>query len=419
MKLISSNCAMQCLLSIILFLLPAMMVAANIHVGKDLEIKSINDAILSSNSGDTITVHEGLYTEKGIKLIKQLTLIGINLPVLDGEHEYEILTIGADGVHVSGFKFVNSGQGVLNDLAAVKVIESSFVTITTNIFENNIFAIYLQNCTHCEVHKNKIKSLKNYEQSTGNGIHCWKSDSLKIVANSIEGHRDGIYFEFVTGSIIWRNVSSDNLRYGLHFMFSHHDTYIGNVFRNNGSGVAVMYTNHVCMMNNTFDESWGDAAFGLLLKEISDSYISGNTFNSNTCGILMEGSSRIKMERNLFNQNGWGMRVQASCIENEIIRNDFIANTFDICTNGSLVLNSFEGNYWDKYEGYDLDKNQIGDIPFHPLSLFGVIAEKNPPVMLLFRSFFAALIDRTEKLLPTLTPDNFVDNTPSMKRILS
>lgn len=85
------------------------------------------------------------------------------------------------------------------------------------------------------------------------------------------------------------------------------------------------------------------------------------------------------------------MKIQASCMDNEIKTNNFIGNTFDISTNGTLVLNTFNSNYWDKYEGYDLDKNGIGDLPYHPLSLFSVIVEINPPAMLLFRSFIVSL----------------------------
>jgi nitrous oxidase accessory protein len=128
----------------------------------------------------------------------------------------------------------------------------------------------------------------------------------------------------------------------------------------------------------------------------------------------MEGTSRIKVEKNVFESNGWGMNIQASCMDNEIVSNNFLGNTFDISTNGSLVLNTFNGNYWDKYEGYDLDKNRIGDVPYHPLSLFSVIVENNPSAMLLFRSFMATLLDKSEKILPSLTPDNFIDKTPLM-----
>jgi nitrous oxidase accessory protein len=154
-----------------------------------------------------------------------------------------------------------------------------------------------------------------------------------------------------------------------------------------------------------------------MLKEISDSYIYGNQFKRNTTGIYMEGTNRIKVEKNNLQANGWGMKIQASCMDNEIKQNNFLNNTFDISTNGSVVLNNFDNNYWDKYEGYDLNKDKIGDIPYHPLSLFSIIVEKNPPAMLLFRSFMINLLDKSEKILPSLTPDNFIDNKPLMNAV--
>ena len=137
-----------------------------------------------------------------------------------------------------------------------------------------------------------------------------------------------------------------------------------NIFRNNGAGVSVMFTHGVKMLNNRFEDNWGDGSFGLLLKEISDSYISGNKFSNNTAGIYMEGASRIQIEGNLFQRNGWAMKIQASCMDVHVTRNNFLSNTFDIATNGVLVLNSFNHNYWDKYEGYDLNKDHVGDIAF-------------------------------------------------------
>ena len=129
----------------------------------------------------------------------------------------------------------------------------------------------------------------------------------------------------------------------------------------------------------------------------------------------MEGTTRLAVYRNLFHGNGWAMKIQASCMDNKVAGNSFFANTFDIGTNGSLVLNSFDGNYWDKYEGYDLNKDRIGDVPYRPVSLYSMIVEKNPAAMMLFRSFMASLLDRSEKIIPTLTPENLKDNHPIMK----
>ena len=387
------------------------------HVGKSYPHKNITNAISELNNGDSLFVHEGLYKEGNIIITKSIKCFGINKPVLDGEHKTEILTIKADDVLIDGFVVQNSGYATLDDPGGIKVFQSKGVQIQHNELSNNFFGIYLQQSRNCKINNNYIHSNGVDEQQIGNGIHCWKSDSLIIEANKINGHRDGIYFEFVTNSIIWRNISFSNIRYGLHFMFSNDDSYISNVFKNNGAGVAVMFTHRVKMFNNYFINNWGDAAYGILLKEISDSYILHNKFNNNTTGIYMEGTNRILVEHNEFKENGWGLKIQASCMDNTIRQNNFFGNTFDVSTNGTLVLNNFDENYWDKYEAYDLNKDKFGDVPYRPLSLFSVMVESNNSLMLLFRSFMITLLDKSERIIPSLTPENFIDNKPRMNAV--
>lgn len=398
----------------ILFFSPLMPFAKVIKVRSSEGVKTIKEALKIANTGDTILISKGVYTEGNILIDKAISIIGEDYPILDGEFKYEILSIKSDNVVVKNLQLQNSGRSSMNDLSAIKIYESKNVRIEKNKLLNNFFGIYLQYAKHCQISNNVLKATQKEEYQSGNGIHCWKSDSLQIIGNKVNGHRDGIYFEFVTHTVIWRNIAQNNLRYGLHFMFSHKNAYFTNYFKNNGAGVAVMFTKEVVMMNNTFEENWGDAAYGVLFKELSDCYLSGNKFIRNTTGIFFEGSNRIIAENNSFSNNGWGMRLQANCVENKIVNNNFSGNTFDISTNGFLTLNYFNGNYWDKYEGYDLNKDNTGDVPFRPLSLFSVIAEKNPPAMLLFRSFMITLLDKSEKILPTLTPENFIDNNPRM-----
>lgn len=391
--------------------------ALQLHVGKNQIYKTIQSALDHAVNTDSVFIHAGIYKEGNLIINKSVNLFGINYPILDGEKKHEILSVKANSVVISGLKIQHSGYASLNDPGGIKIYDSRYVSICNNILEDNFFGIYLQYSKHCLIKNNILKAYGTEEQQIGNGIHCWKSDSLQITGNRINGHRDGIYFEFVTNSVIWRNISESNIRYGLHFMFSNNDAYISNVFRANGAGVAVMFTHKVKMLHNTFSENWGDAAYGLMLKEISDSYIIGNIFSRNTSGIYMEGTNRIKIEKNRFLYNGWAMKIQASCMDNTIFFNNFEGNTFDVGTNGSLVLNTFSKNFWDKYEGYDLNRDNIGDVPFHPLSLFSVLSEKNPTAMLLFRSFIVALLDRSEKMIPSLTPDNFVDHEPLMRSL--
>jgi nitrous oxidase accessory protein len=402
----------------IVFLLSAIslsVLAEKIVVGKNSRIKTIKEAVNLAHAGDTVYVESGKYLEGNIIIEKSLTMIGDNFPILDGDYKFEIFTVHAHNVTIIGFKFINTGIGSISDIAAIKVFDSKWVHISNNRFEDTFFAIHFSNSSQSRIENNQLQAKAKEEYQIGNGIHLWKCEHITISNNTVTGQRDGIYLEFVTNSLIANNRSEGNIRYGLHFMFSHNNEYRENFFVNNGAGVAVMYTTGVKMINNTFEHNWGASSYGLLLKDIRDSFVSGNKFIENSVGIYMEGSSRIEFMENSFSQNGYAIKLQASCDDNVFSKNNFSANTFDIATNGSLVLNKVNGNYWDRYEGYDLNKDNVGDVPYHPVSLYSMIVEQMPTAVLLWRSFLVLLMDKAEKAIPAITPENLKDDSPSMR----
>jgi nitrous oxidase accessory protein len=406
---------MRFLVFILAFLMTNPVFAGSIIVGANQKIKTLRKAIETAKDKDTIFLTYGVYKEGPLQLTKSVTIIGQNYPVLEGENKFEILLISAPNVTISGLEFRNSGYSAMNDYASIKLVDATDVTIEHNRIFNAYFAIHISNTVRAVVRNNFIKGTPGSEQLTGNGIHLWKSTNALIEKNHVQGHRDGIYFEFVTFSTIRNNLSEKNIRYGLHFMFSNDDTYLNNIFRNNGAGVAVMYSKKVKMENNHFEQNWGPSSFGILLKDITDSYIKHNTFYKNTVALHMEGSNRIGIEKNNFHENGWAVKVQASCENNTFHHNNFTGNSFDVGTNGSISLNDFYNNYWDKYEGYDINKDGIGDVPYHPVSMYSMIVEQNPNALMLLRSFTVQLLDRAEKAIPSLTPENLTDNKPMMK----
>lgn len=408
---------MKLSLTIILLCVALNLFAAPLYVGANQPFSTIRTAVEKAQAGDTIFVQQGTYAEGNLAIDKPLTLIGLDYPVLDGQHNCEIITVTASNVTIRGFEIRNSGQLSTLDVAGIKVLSANNVVIEENRLRDCNFAIYLSDTKDCRVCCNDIQGIIKEEQNSGNGVHLWKSSNALIEENHITGQRDGIYFEFVTDSEIRGNTSEGNLRYGLHFMFSHNDRYLQNTFRNNGAGVAVMYSRHVQMFENQFIENWGSSAYGILLKDISDSHIWKNTFDRNSAGVYMEGASRIVLEQNQFRENGWALRVQASCDANVVRQNNFFGNSFDVSTNGHLVLNTFEGNYWDKYEGYDLDRDATGDVPFRPVSLYAVVVERMPFGLMLMRSFMVYLLDKAEKIIPSLTPEQLMDEKPAMKPI--
>ncbi len=374
----------------------------------------ISDAIRQAAPYDTLLLKEGIYRENSIVVDKPLVLLGMEGAIVDGQMGDEIFVIVSDDVSLENLTLKNVGVSYLKDRAAIRLNRVSNVTIRNNQLLNTFFGIYLQKSNECLVDGNTIRGAAEEESRAGNAIHIWQGNRIRVTHNTLSHHRDGIYFEFVDESYIAFNQSRNNMRYGLHFMFSNDDTYENNVFQNNGSGVAVMFSNRISMENNEFLDNWGGASYGLLLKEISDGIIRGNRFQSNTVGIYAEGANRLIFSQNLLQNNGKAMDIKGNCMDNRIIENNFIGNTFEVLTNSKSNLNHFESNYWSQYSGYDLDRDGVGDLPHRPVNLFALIIDKVPAAHMLLHSFLVSSLEVAERMFPQFIPEQLIDSQPQI-----
>ncbi|WP_372944820.1 right-handed parallel beta-helix repeat-containing protein, partial [Muriicola sp.] len=276
---------MKAILALLFFSFAILSFAQNtrqIEICPDCPVSTVKRGVEVAEKGDTLLIRKGTYREFNIAVDKPLTLQGEPGTVIDGEDRGEILRIVSDSVTVDGLTIRNVGTSYTSDWAAIRVVKSKHYRIQNVTLENLFFGIYLERSDHGVVMNNRILGDAKDEYNSGNGIQLWYSKNVVVEGNRVEGVRDGIYLEFADEVRIADNVSTKNLRYGLHFMFSNNDSYTGNTFEDNGAGVAVMFSRNIRMLGNTFRKNWGSASFGLLLKEINDAEISGNTFEENT-----------------------------------------------------------------------------------------------------------------------------------------
>ena len=397
--------------------LPLASNAATLQVRPSGPVATIRAALDLVAAGDTILVARGTYHDHGLVIAKPLTLLGQNLPVLDADGGGTLLEVTAPEVTIAGFVLRGVPVSHIEEPAAILLRNTRDCDIRNNRFEDAFYALYLAHSEGCRIADNTMIGSSSDLTSAGNGIHLWYCRDMTVSGNVIRGHRDGIYLEFVRNSRMERNVSQNNWRYGLHFMFSDSCQYENNRFEHNGSGVAVMYTNRVQMTGNTFADNWGGASYGLLLKEIKDSRVVGNTFTGNTIGIYMEGSDRVVIERNLFGSNGWALKIMANCVASQIERNDFIDNSFQVSTNSRQSFSHFSQNYWSTYRGYDLDRDGFGDQPYRPVSLYSQLVQTQPTSLILVRSLLVDVLNLAERIVPTLTPVGLVDAQPRMRPV--
>lgn len=388
-----------------------------LHAGPGQTYARIADAVAAAPAFARIRVHAGTYREPTITLTRSVTLEGLPGSIVDGNGERTLLLVAADDVTVQGLTLIRTGVSQVDERAAILVRDHGRCRVLGNTIRETQFAVKLERARGCEVRGNTILGGGERQMAAGNGIHVWYSDSVRVANNEVHGHRDGIYFEFVTGGQVTNNVVTGSARYGLHFMFSNDCAYEANTFRRNGNGVAVMYSRHVAMRGNLFVRNWGGATYGLLLKDINDSDISENMFEGNSSGLYLEDASRNSVRGNTFRDNGWAVRLLANAQDNTFADNTFSGNSFDVATNSRSSTSTFRGNYWDRYRGYDFNGDGVGDVPHHPVRLFGLVVEQSPATLVVLRSLLVDVLDMTERVIPALTPAGLRDDTPRMHAI--
>ncbi|MFO8078472.1 MAG: NosD domain-containing protein [Thermoplasmatota archaeon] len=185
-------------------------------------------------------------------------------------------------------------------------------------------------------------------ESDYTAIQANYSDNLIIFENTIRVSKRGsaIYCKNCSGQIKENMVFGSNISKNGLCLFSSSDLLAkANIFNHFQNALTVSNCNNVSIMSNTFSNSSDNGIF------FSDGIINDTSFAKN----------------NFINNN-----VHVA------------ANSNVMFINNSWTLNSV-GNYWDTYEGVDVDKNGIGDDPYNigdhiGLDFFPLIHEvKNHP----------------------------------------
>lgn len=420
--------AKEIILIVVLILLTKFQVkplAKEITVGQKAPYSSITEALENSNEGDTIVVKSGIY-EENVVINKGVFLVGENQPVIDGNYLDNVVKIEANGVTLKGFIIRKGGRDLLKEESGIKVVNSSKVKIEGNRLEDVIIGIYLYSSPGNIIRNNTSHGRADFttEEANGNGIHLWKSPNNIIEGNHLIKHRDGIYVEFAPGNLIKNNHCERNVRYGLHYMYSDDNTFEGNVFEKNGTGSALMYSKNIVLRKNVFKDNAGPNGFGMLLKSLNDSLAQENLISGNTVGIFMDDANRNVFTENVFSQNGWAIDLFSSSSNNAIYANDFTNNTFQVTTDTdrttSKFFNNSTGNFWSDYRGYngyDLDGDGVGDIPYKPVKFLSYLMKRYPDLTLFLGSPGLKALEFAERVLPVLNPVELEDPYPLMNPV--
>ena len=380
---------------------------------------TIQQAIDDAEPGDTIRVERGSYAGN-VVLSKSLTLEGLTRPIILGEGHGSVVTVTADGCTVRGFVIEHSG-GMLEEENSGVLLKSNGNKIEQNELRDILFGVYLFASNDNVISDNLIRGRDSIEiGERGAGIHIWNSLRNTLTGNTILAARDGMYLQNASNSVIRGNRISD-LRYGLHYMYSNDNIFEDNIFENNVAGAAIMYSRRIQFRRNRFLHNRGFSSFGILFQDDEDILAEDNLIVDNAVGIFMESLRGSVFRRNLVAANDTAIEAFSSASGNTFQWNNFIENLSPLWVIGKETSTHWNGpgsgNYWSEYDGYDLDADGIGDVPFKIQNVFEHLEGNYPRLRLYLLSPAAQALELAEKVFPIIEGSREFDHYPLMKPV--
>jgi len=375
-----------------------------------LNANVLQDAIDNAKDGAILNLSAGVY-EGNIVINKPISIIGKEEGVIiKGNGEGTVVKILSSYVTFKNITVTNSGNR--HDLldTGILIKEVKHVEVSNNRVVDCLFGIDLQIVTNSIIKNNYVQSFDTELGLRGDGLRVWYSNDNIVSNNELYKSRDMVVW-YSHGNLIENNKGTFG-RYSLHFMHAGKNIVRGNYYEMNSVGIFFMFSRDSIIEDNIVKSSLGTTGMGFGLKEVDDFVIRNNTVIYNARGFYIDrspyepGSSNL-IEGNNILYNTEAMRFHATNVNNQILDNKFLGNIEDVVNDtprSKTYKNNFEGNFWDNYQGFDKDNDNLGDTPHKVYQYADKLWLYNPSLKYFYGSPVIALLNFLAKLAPFSEP---------------
>ncbi len=336
---------------------------------------------------------------------RTVALHGCEGGVLEGTGRGTVLKLHGDDVLVEDLVFQRSGSRVSFEDGALKVTGKRAAVRRVSA-RDTLYGIAFEQCHECTLEDALVVGRTGIEENQrGDGVKLWEAHGSSVRRAVVKDVRD---------MVVWysRHVTlEDNHitggRYGTHFMYAHDSTVRRSVMRGNTVGIFVMYSARVLAEDNELSGARGPAGMGIGFKESDAVTLRRNLIVANTLGTYLDFTPRdprqpVLFEGNSFALNGVALRTHSSERGASFLANDFLANDslVEVDGNGDASEVLFRGNYWERYAGYDLDGDGVGDVPFQVKRASSDLTDAHPGLKWFHGTAALGLYDAVATALP-------------------
>jgi nitrous oxidase accessory protein len=388
-----------------------------IFVCNILYASALQEAINNAKEGSTIKLSKGVY-EGNLVIDKPISIIGKeDGVVIKGEGKGTVVSINSSYVTIKNLSIINSGERHDKIDAGIKIEKAKQCEISDITIKNCLFGIDLQQVHNSIIQNNTISSKDFSLGLRGDGLRIWYSNDNIIKGNHLYKSRD---------MVIWYshgNTIEDNRgqlgRYSLHFMYAGKNLVKNNHYELNSVGIFFMYSKDTIAQGNSVKSSLGNTGMGIGMKEVSGFTLKDNTVIYNARGIYIDRSPFEEDQTNVIDNNHILYNTEAihfhSISENNIISNNtLMGNIEDVIndTKGSKIhKNQWTQNYWDNYEGFDSNKDNVGDTSHKVYQYADKLWLNNPSLKFFYGSPVISMLNFLAKLAPFTEPIFLLEDT--------
>ena len=371
-------------------------------------LKPFQELVDAAPAGSVLKPPPGRYAGP-VTVDKPLTIDGGGQVTIDAGDKGSVFTLAADNSVLRGLHLTGSGDSHDTDDSCLDV-RGHGNTLEDLVVDNCLFGIDLKQSNRNLVKNNRISSKPLSLGVRGDALRLWYSDRNVVEGNRIVESRDMV--AWYSNHNVFRNNESRRSRYSLHFMFAKDNEVEHNRFYDNTVGIYLMYTERVNLRHNVISHANGAAGMAIGFKESSDSDIVGNEIIYCAVGIGSDLSpfqpgTTIRFRDNRFAFNGIAVHFTSELGGNQFVDNAFEGNLTDVVQSGrgKEALNTWTGNYFDTYLGFDRNKDSVGDTPHEQYAFADQIWIEIPAARFFKTAPVMELLDFIERLAPLSTPE--------------
>lgn len=380
---------------------------------------TLDPVLDAAPAGTALCLEPGTYRGP-VHIRHSITLWGPREAVIRSAGEGTTIEVASDEVHLAGFTVRGSGDRFDRNDSAIR-IHGANVSVENVKIKRALFGITAEESHGIALRRNEISGDPAQPLGLrGDAIRLWQTTGALVEGNTITNGRD-ILIWYSADIQVLNNLITGS-RYGTHFMYSKEAAVKGNRYLGNLVGIFLMYSRDLTAENNVIQDSNQPDGMGIGNKDSVGMLCRDNLIVRNTIGAYIDVSPASlrdanRLDRNLFALNGTAVVFHATERNTMFIDNSFRDNQILVAVEGGgdAMGVKWESNYFDDYQGYDLNRDGRGDVPYELRSLSNELTGSYPELKFFQGAPALAMLDSVSHILPLFDPKLILsDPSPRM-----